>query len=78
VNPAFTPKRIDALRPVMRKRIAAPWETLAAKRHFNFVTDCATKLPAMAIADLRPSPTLADTLLKRYPHHTPELPLPFV
>jgi cytochrome P450 len=52
VNPAFTPKRIDALRPAMRKRIESLWETLAAKRRFDFVADYARKLPAMAIADL--------------------------
>jgi cytochrome P450 len=52
VNPGFTPKRIDALRPAMRKRIESLWETLAAKRRFDFVADYARKLPAMAIADL--------------------------
>jgi cytochrome P450 len=52
VNPAFTPMRIDALRPLMRQRIASLWERLAAKRRFDFVTDYATKLPAMAIADI--------------------------
>ncbi len=52
VNPGFTPKRIDTLRPAMRRRIELLWETLAAKRRFDFVTDYATKLPAMAIADL--------------------------
>ena len=52
VNPGFGPRRIEELLPAMRKRIESLWERLAAKRRFDFVTEYATKLPAMAIADL--------------------------
>jgi len=51
-NPGFTPNRIDLLRRAMRRRIEGLWKDLAPKGRFDFVTDYATKLPAMAIADL--------------------------
>ena len=56
VQPAFTPKEADRLRPLMREQLEALWDDLAGAERFDFVEAFAKPYPARMIAAVMGAP----------------------
>jgi cytochrome P450 len=62
VSPAFTPKATDRLRPTLRALLEDLWAELGPAGGCDFVSDLASRLPSMVIADLLGLPGEAERL----------------
>ena len=62
VSPAFTPRATERLRPRLHELLQELWAGIAAEGRCDFVTDVATRLPSMVIAELLGLPGEAERL----------------
>jgi cytochrome P450 len=62
VSPAFTPRATERLRPRLHELLEELWAGIATEGRCDFVTDVATRLPSMVIAELLGLPGEAERL----------------
>jgi cytochrome P450 len=66
VNPAFTARAADRLRPLMREHLQGLWEPLAAAGRCDFVDSFAKRYPSLMIARVVGAPPADAPLLHRW------------
>jgi cytochrome P450 len=64
VSPAFTPRATERLRPRLHTMLEELWSGIEGKGACDFVSDVATRLPSMVIAELLGLPGEAERLAK--------------